>query len=185
MVRISVVHYSGRGHTAEIAKHVIMGAQSVDGVEVLEFTMDNVCTKELTTVDAIVFGCPTYFGSAPADYKKFMDSTSQIWQEGLWKNKIAAAFSDSSCLSGDKLSTISQLNLFAMQHGMIWVGLDLPPNSGESGDLNRIGSWLGLMSQSTSKLPIEESPPRSDKNTAFYFGERIANITKIFHQGKK
>lgn len=185
MVKIAVVHYSKNGHTAIIAQNVIEGARSQSpDVTVDEYTLENCDLEAITKADAIIFGCPTYFGAVPGEYKKFLDSTSDLWVKGLWRNKVAAAFSDSSGLSGDKLATLMQLNIFALQHGMIWVGLDIPPNSGPDGDLNRLGSWLGMMSQSSSRLPIEESPPPADRKTAQYFGARVASITKMIYNNK-
>jgi len=39
--------------------------------------------------------------------------------EQRWKDKVAAGFTNSASQSGDKLSTLFQLNVFAMQMGMI------------------------------------------------------------------
>ncbi len=56
-----------------------------------------------------------------------MDGTSEIWALQSWRDKLAAAFTHSAAPSGDKLGTLTQLAVFAAQHGMIWVGLGLPP----------------------------------------------------------
>lgn len=45
----------------------------------------------------------------------------------LWRNKIAAGFTNSGAMHGDKLHSLVTMALFAAQHGMIWVGLDLFP----------------------------------------------------------
>ena len=111
--------------------------------------------------------------------KLFTDTTYPIWCRKLWNNKIAAAYTHSSSISGDKLSALIQMFVFAQQHGMIWVGLDIPccyqNNSGIL--LNSIGSWVGLMAQTPSKIWGRETIQR-DIETAKYFGSRIAKITK-------
>jgi NAD(P)H dehydrogenase (quinone) len=38
----------------------------------------------------------------------------------LWQGKLAAGFTKFGGLSGDKLAVLQQLNIFAMQHGMLW-----------------------------------------------------------------
>jgi len=138
----------------------------------------------LEKCDAIVFGCPTYMGSVSAELKGFMDGTSDVWKNQKWKNKIAAGFTNSAALSGDKLSTLTQIMLFAMQHGMIWVGLDLMAgqvSSKSTGkELNRIGTWLGLATQSNVDEDHTKAPPESDRKTAEYFGKRICEIIKKF-----
>ncbi|MDD9850075.1 flavodoxin, partial [Escherichia coli] len=77
----------------------------------------------LDASQGIIFGSPTYMGSVTADFKKFMDSTSKRWKNRLWQGKLAAGFANSGGLSGDKLAVLQQLNIFAMQHGMLWSGL--------------------------------------------------------------
>ncbi len=69
------------------------------------------------------------------------------WLEQRWQDKVAAGFTNSASQRGDKLSTLMQLNVFAMQMGMILAGVgDLPGNNWSGGartDLNRLGTWLG------------------------------------------
>jgi NAD(P)H dehydrogenase (quinone) len=112
-------------------------------------------TAALAQAIAIVFGCPTYIGSGSAAFKAFMEETFYIrWRDLLWRDKLAAGFTNSAGMSGDKLLTLEQLAVFAAQHGMIWV----PPGEfpgwtssrGSAGDVNRLASFLGLMSQSNS-----------------------------------
>lgn len=70
------------------------------------------------------------------------------------------------------------MTLFAAQHGMIWVGLDL--FAGNAVDQpNRIGGWLGAMAQSDDVSP-ELSPIASDLQTASHLGQRVAEIASQF-----
>ena len=118
----------------------------------------------LSTADAIVFGCPTYMGSVSAPFKTFMDSTNAVWALQGWRDKLAAAFTHSAAPSGDKLGTLVQLAVFAAQHGMIWVGLGLPPTyagiESDPTDVNRLGSHLGAMAQLQTRAGHEERGAR-------------------------
>jgi len=75
------------------------------------------------------------------------------------KDKVRGGLYELASQNGDKLSTLLQLTVFAMQMGMIWVGVgDLPGNNWSGGarsDLNRLGTWVGAMGQSnaTRKRP--------------------------------
>jgi len=106
----------------------------------------------------------------------------------LWRDKIAAGFTNSGAQAGDKLSTLIQLTLFAAQHGMHWVGLDLPPannsSSGSDSDLNRLGFWLGAGAQSNTDQGPDLGPPGSDLATAAYLGKRVATATAQFVRGR-
>lgn len=182
MPTVAVVYHSGFGHTAAQARAVCEGALEVDGVNSrMVFAQD--ATKDpsiLDEADAIVFGCPTYMGSASAGFKSFMDSTASVQARQRWKDKLAAGFTNSGGHSGDKLNTLIQLMLFAMQHGMLWVGLGLKDGNASSNgsmeSLNRLGSYAGAMAQSNVDQGLEGMFD-SDLATARSHGRRIAEAT--------
>lgn len=187
---ISIVYDSGHGHTAKLADAVAFGGREVSGVEVklFEAAGGDVPWETLEASDAIIFGSPTYNGLISAKLKQFFeDSTKAAWRELKWRDKVAAGFTNSGAQSGDKLNALISMALFAAQHGMIWVGLDLMPgNSSSTGaatDLNRLGSWLGAMAQSNVDEPPDIAPPASDLRTAAYLGRRVAEITTRFGRG--
>lgn len=183
MTKIAVVYHSGYGHTAAQAQAVARGAKKVAGAEVLLLNSEEAQKWELLAdVDAIIFGSPTYMGSASAQFKAFMDASSKVWFTQDWKDKVAAGFTTSGSQSGDKLSTLTQLAVFAAQHSMIWVGLGLMPGNNSSkgsvNDINRLGSFLGAMAQANTDQGADVAPIESDLLTAEHLGERVATITK-------
>ncbi|MFE4461356.1 flavodoxin family protein [Nocardia tengchongensis] len=191
-VRIAVAFHSGYGHTARQAEAVADGAGSVQGTVVdlvnVDDPEDQALWLTLEAADAIIFGAPTYMGSPSAVFKAFTERTSKVLADNLrWRDKIAAGFTTSGGKSGDKFNTLVDLTVFAAQHGMIWVGLDLPAgwstSNGTEDDLNRIGSWLGAMAQANADQGPELAPPGSDLRTAFRLGERVAEITWIHRSG--
>ncbi len=190
MTKVAVVYHSGYGHTAVQAKHVHKGVDKVEGVKAHLIKAEDVTDDptQLNVMDAIIFGSPTYMGSASAPFKAFMDATSKLWMEKKWQDKIAGGFTNSHSLSGDKLNTLIQFAVFAAQHGMIWVGQAEANQSpkweeGKPDAINRIGSTLGAMAQSENAEP-EKTPPIGDLKTAEIFGERVATIAKRFVESK-
>lgn len=183
MINIAIVYHSGFKHTASLAESVKEGVTRVPGSECKLIPVEEVDNHwdYLNNADAIIFGSPTYMGSVSAPFKAFMDASSGLWFEGKWKDKIAAGFTNSASQSGDKLNTLVQMTIFAMQHNMIWVGLGLPPGNnstkGSPDDLNRIGSYIGAMAQSNNDEDAEHAPPESDHKTAAHLGERVAKFT--------
>ncbi|WP_375589191.1 flavodoxin family protein [Hoeflea alexandrii] len=190
MAKIAIVYHSGYGHTAVQAEAVRRGASEVAGAEVALIPVEEreKNWEVIDAADAVIFGSPTYFGSASAQFKAFLDETSGRWLEGRWTNKLAAGFTNSAGLSGDKLATLQQINHFAMQHGMVWVGLGLPPGNHTSTsspeDLNRLGGFLGAMSQADADVPPEVAPSGSDLRTAEYLGRRVAEAAERWLSGQ-
>ena len=179
MSNVAIVHHSGFGHTQVLAEAVAAGARAVPGerVSLIRVADAEARAAELDAADAIVFGSPTYMGSASAEFAKFKDWTSRRWMSGAWKNKIAAAFTGSASWNGDKQNTLMQLMTLAMQHGMVWVGLGLPPGNnsskGSNDDLNRDGAYLGAMAQVNADLGVE-GISGSDLKTFEALGRRVA-----------
>lgn len=169
---LAIVYHSPYGHTAKVATYIAKGAAET-GIRVVNMSIEHLDWDALDAADAIIFGCPTYMGSAPAAFKAFMDGSSKRWQKRSWQGKLAAGFTNSGGLSGDKLMVLQQINLFAMQHGMLWCGLPLMATGSSETDLNRLSSCLGLMTQSDN-APVEITPPQGDLDTAIWFGEYIA-----------
>jgi NAD(P)H dehydrogenase (quinone) len=98
-----------------------------------------------------------------------------------WRDKLAAAFTNSAGLNGDKLATLQALQLFAMQHSMIWVGLGLLPGNttaaGSPEELNRLAGFVGAMAQSNADAPPSLAPGPSDQRTAEHLGRRVPEAT--------
>jgi len=184
MTTLAVVYHSGYGHTAEQAKAISRGATRVANTTVLMMPVEDVEASwaALEAADGMIFGSPTYMGSVSAQFKTFMDASSKVWFSQGWKDKVAAGFTNSASQSGDKLNTLVQMAIFAAQHGMIWVGLDLLPGNNHSkgsvNDLNRLGSFLGAMAQSNADEGPDVAPIASDLLTAEHLGERVARIVQ-------
>ena len=169
---LAIVYHSPYGHTAKVASFIAQGATQV-GVQVHCMNIEHIDWDVLDQSNAIVFGCPTYMGSLTSGLKLFMEKSSKRWLARTWQGKLAAGFTNGGGLSGDKLAVLQQINLFAMQHGMLWAGLPMMPTGRGTEDLNRMSSFLGLMTQSDN-APAEITPPKGDLDTALWFGEYLA-----------
>ncbi|QCO22969.1 flavodoxin family protein [Acinetobacter cumulans] len=168
---LAIVYHSPYGHTAKVADFIAQGARKV-GVQVHLMDIEHLDWEALDAAQAIVFGCPTYMGNLTSGLKLFMEQSSKRWLARSWQGKLAAGFTNGGGLSGDKLAVLQQINLFAMQHGMLWSGLPMMPTGRGTQDLNRMSSFLGLMTQSDN-APVEVTPPSGDLQTALWFGEYL------------
>lgn len=187
-IRVAVAYHSGYGHTEVLAQAVAAGVENAGGtaISVPVGDLEAINWEALAAADAIVFGSPTYMGSVSGPFKCFMDATSKIWYEQGWKDKLAAGFTNSGSLSGDKLNTLMQISVFAAQHSMLWVSLGIMNGSnssqGDPNSLNRVGGYLGAMATSYTDQGPELAPPQCDRDTAQALGARVATAAKRWKQ---
>lgn len=174
-LKIAIIYHSNYGHTRKVAHAIEEGAQAYaqDKVKVRALDIDEMDWEFADAAQMMVFGSAVYMGSITAEFKTFMDSTSKRWFHRKWHGKWAAGFANSGGLSGDKLAALQQICLFSMQHGMNWAGFPVMPTGHSETDINRLSSFLGLMTQSTDASP-EITPGEGDINTAKLFGEHLA-----------
>jgi NAD(P)H dehydrogenase (quinone) len=176
--RVTVVFHSGYGHTQRMAQAVAEGANA----ELLAIDADGNLPaggwELLKASDAIIFGSPTYMGSVSWQFKKFADASSKPWYAQDWKDKIAAGFTNSAGMSGDKQGTLTTLFTLAMQHSMIWVSQGLMPSNTKAAkrdDVNYLVSYSGAIAQSPSDGGVGDMSA-GDLETARLFGARVAGI---------
>jgi NAD(P)H dehydrogenase (quinone) len=176
MAYVVVVYHSGYGHTQRMAQAVADGA----GAQLLAIDAEGNLPQGgwhlLKAADGIIFGSPAYMGSVSWQFKKFADASSRPWYAQEWKDKIAAGFTNSSGMSGDKFNVLTTLFTLAMQHSMIWVSQGLMPSNtrgAKRDDVNYLVSYSGAMAQSPSDAGAD-AMSAGDLETARLFGQRVA-----------
>ncbi|MEJ5988365.1 flavodoxin family protein [Ramlibacter sp. PS3R-8] len=176
MANVVVVYHSGYGHTQRLAQSVAEGA----GARLLAIDAEGNLPaggwEELKAADAIIFGSPTYMGSVSWQFKKFADASSKPWFAQEWKDKIAAGFTNSAGMNGDKQGVLTSLFTLAMQHGMVWVSQGLMPSNTKAAkrdDVNYLVSYSGAIAQSPSDAGAD-AMSAGDLETGRIFGQRVA-----------
>lgn len=182
MSNIVIVFHSGYGHTKKVAEAVA----ETSGAALLAVDANGDLPAEgwelLQAAKMIVFGSPTYMGTVSWQFKKFADASSRPWFSQAWKDKLAAGFTNSASMNGDKLSTLHYLFTLSQQHSMVWVGSGMMPSNNKAASrdsLNYVASFSGLMTSTPSDASTEEMVA-GDIATAKAFGERLkAAVTKF------
>lgn len=192
MPTVAIVYFSAQGHTHQIAEAVAEGAKGVSGttVELIRLVGSDITEGRWSNpavfakcagADAIVFGTPTYMGGYSAQMKAFIDAASAVWAKLGWKDKVAAAFTHSQGLSGDKQNTLTSLWVNAMQHGMLWVGLGELVEGTATDKVNRLSAYSGAMAQTDGG---QEKVNDGDRKTAVILGRRVAETAASWAKGK-
>jgi NAD(P)H dehydrogenase (quinone) len=139
---ILVLYYSRHGATAELARHVCRGIESVDGAASVLRTVPPVSAESERAVKAVpdagapyatlddlrrcgglVLGSPTRFGNMAAPLKYFLDGTSSLWLAGELSGKPAGVFTSTQTQHGGQESTLLTMMLPLLHHGMYLVGV--------------------------------------------------------------
>jgi len=137
-----VLYYSRSGATAELARHVCRGVETVAGaaarlrtVPPLSAASEAPATPvpasgapyatldDLRETHALVLGSPTRFGNMAAPLKHFLDGTGSLWLSGALAGRPAAVFTSTQTLHGGQETTLLSMMLPLLHHGMYLVGL--------------------------------------------------------------
>lgn len=183
MSKIAIVYFSGYGHTVKQAEAVHAGAASVGEATLYRIDQDgnlpDGAWEAIGQADAIIYGSPTYMGGPAWQFKKFADASSKPWFAQAWKDKIAAGFTNSASVNGDKFATIEYFWTLAQQHGQIWVGTGLLPSNTKAhgpNDVNWTAGSGGALAISPSDASPDEAPRSGDLETARLLGKRVAEF---------
>jgi len=180
MANVVVVYHSGYGHTQRLAQSVAEGAGALLVAIDADGNLPAGGWDQLKQADAIIFGSPTYMGSVSWQFKKFADASSRPWFAQEWKDKIAAGFTNSAGMNGDKFNVLTTLFTLAMQHGMIWVSQGLMPSQTRGArrdDVNYLVSYGGAIAQSPSDTGAD-AMAAGDLETGRLFGKRVGEAAE-------
>ena len=136
MRKITIIFHSGYGHTKRVAEHVHKGVVfsdvTVESIAIdSEGNLPEAAWQTLQDSDAIIFGTPTYMGGPSWQFKKFADASSKQWFAMAWKGKVAAGFTNSGSITGDKGScddeedweTAGNISRFGFWHCRLILGV--------------------------------------------------------------
>ena len=142
VAEILVLFYSRKGATAELARQVCRGVESVAGARARLRTVPAVASvveaqqppvpaegppyathDDLRECDGLVMGSPTRFGNMAAPLKYWLDGTSSQWLSGTLAGKPAGLFTSTSTLHGGQESTLLTMAVPLLHHGMLIVGV--------------------------------------------------------------
>jgi NAD(P)H dehydrogenase (quinone) len=194
MAEILVLYYSRHGSTAELARQVVRGVESVDGAiarlrtvpavspvseasenEIPDSGPPYATHDDLRACDGLVLGSPTRFGNMAAPLKHFLDGTGSLWLNGALDRKPAGAFTSTRTMHGGQEATLLSMMIPLLHHGMYLVGLPYTADAlvrTRSGG-TPYGASHVAGSDSDTRLTEEE------RELARLLGRRVAELARI------
>jgi NAD(P)H dehydrogenase (quinone) len=192
MTEILVLYYSRQGATAELARHIARGVESVSGASARLRTVPPVAPsttsaepavpdsgppyathQDLVECDGLALGSPTRFGNMAAPLKHFLDGTGSLWVNGTLDRKPAAVFTSTSSMHGGQESTLLSMMLPLLHHGMYLVGLPYTApalNRTRTGGSPYGASHLAATQAAAARLSDDE------RELAQLLGRRLAEL---------
>jgi NAD(P)H dehydrogenase (quinone) len=191
VTEILVLFYSRKGSTAELARQVCRGVESVAGAHARLRTVPAVATvidapqpavppegppyathDDLRECDGLVMGSPTRFGNMAAPLKFFLDGTSALWVGGALAGKPAGVFTSTQTIHGGQETTLLSMMMPLLHHGMVIVGI--PYTEAALSTTRGGGSPYGA-----SHFAGDATQPRltdDERTLAVLLGRRVAEL---------
>ncbi len=200
MTEILVLYYSRSGSTAELARHVCRGVETVRGAAAKLRTVPGVTADsdgpgraepasasappvppsgapyatldDLRHAAGLVMGSPTRFGNMAAPLKHFLDGTSSLWVSGALAGKPAGVFTSTQTMHGGQEATLLSMMIPLLHHGMYLVGI--PYTEGALSTTRGGGTPYGA-----SHVAAPGDAPvlsEDEKVLAHTLGQRIAHL---------
>jgi NAD(P)H dehydrogenase (quinone) len=194
MPEVLVLYYSRNGATAELARHVCRGIETVDGAHarlrtvppvtasdespgapVPESGARYVTLEDLRETHALILGSPTRFGNMAAPLKHFLDGTAGLWLSGALAGRPAAVFTSTQTMHGGQETTLLSMMLPLLHHGMYLVGLPYTEralNETRSGGTPYGASHVGVPGALGAPAVLSEH----ERTLAHALGKRVASL---------
>lgn len=191
MKQVLVLYYTRHGATAEMARLIARGAESIEGVEAIIRTVpevSEVCEAieakvpdkgapyvtldELKSCDALALGSPTRFGNMAAPLKYFLEKTSGQWLSGSLVDKPAGVFTSTSSLHGGQEATLLSMMIPLLHHGMIIAGLPYT----ESELLTTASGGTPYGPSHVAGAQSNQALTEEEKSLCMALGKRLANL---------
>jgi NAD(P)H dehydrogenase (quinone) len=167
--RVLVAYDSLTGNTEQMARGVAEGVKRVAGTVVDVKKVGQVSAKDLEAADAIILGCPTYYGNIPGRMKVVIDDWS--WKMKVdFTDKIGGAFATGGGQVGGKEHVVVSLLMFMLSNRMIVAG-PLYRN-------DKTGSVWGEVGSAAMTGPLDPGVSQAELDSGRLLGERIARLAE-------
>jgi len=157
---VLVLYHTRTGNTAALAKAIVEGVRTVDGVDCVLKSASEVTQTDFTSAGGVIAGSPVYFGTMAAELKTVFDKFVHV--RGQMEGKVGAAFATSADASGGKETTILSILQAMLIYGMIVMG-DPMDATGHYG------------------VACVEQPDSQSAGNAAKLGRRVAELVKKLH----
>ncbi|CAO3642791.1 unnamed protein product [Cunninghamella blakesleeana] len=201
MVKVAIVIYSLYHHIYTLAQSVQEGLKEagVDAqiYQVPETLSDEILTKmhapakpdvpivthdDLIEADGFLFGIPTRFGTMPAQFKAFLDSTGGLWASGKLAGKFGGIFFSTGSQHGGQETTAATTVTYFAHHGIIYVPTGFAnAHLFDTSEVIGGSAWgAGTVANGDGSRQVSQK----EKEIAITQGKNFGSVVKAYVAGK-
>ncbi|KAL6052774.1 NAD(P)H dehydrogenase (quinone) [Balamuthia mandrillaris] len=208
--KVVVIIYSTYSHTAQLARAVVEGAKSVDGVDVELYQVPETLSPEIIekmgatatkkaiedipviepsirndvikSADAVIFGCPTRFGGMTAQMKAFFDQLGGLWFEDACVGKVASAFTGTGTQHGGQETTIFSMITPLLHLGFVYVGL--PYSCKDQCGVGEVSGGSPYGASFIADTDGSRQVSEREKKCGRFQGQHVAQVAKDLKLGR-
>ena len=190
-MEILILYFSRDGATADMARYICRGVESVARCRVRLRTVpavSSICEavdaaipdsgapfvqlSDLGECNGLAMGSPGYFGNMASPLKYFLETTTSLWLSGQMCGKPAAVFASTGTYHGGQESTLLSMMMPLLHHGMILIGI--PYTEEKLNQTTTGGTPYGAshIAGIDGKLPLSND----EKALCKSLGARLANV---------
>jgi NAD(P)H dehydrogenase (quinone) len=133
-----------------------------------------VTLDDLDECIGLALGSPAYFGNMAAPLKYFFDRTTPVWITGKLSDKPAALFTASSTQHGGQETTLLNMMVPLLHHGMIILGLPYAEAALEETTMGGTPYGASHISGTNHQNKID----KNEKILCLTLGKRLAETAK-------
>ncbi|QNP68665.1 flavodoxin family protein [Streptomyces roseirectus] len=180
---IAVIYHSRRGTVRALAALAAEGARETGAEVRLLRVADDAASagdwperiaepEDVLHADGLVLAAPTYYGMVSSPFKRFLESTSPLWGQGLLADRVATCVTASTQRHGGREATLTSLH-HTLTHWGCWVAGADP---GDPVTLAAGGTPYGLVADNSKGMP-----GAAEQTAARALGRRLAELTARAH----
>lgn len=107
-IKVAIVYHSETGNTQKMAELIRKGCDNIEGVESKAMSIDDLDVTYIAAAGAVIFGCPTYEGTASWQMKRLLDTISVnlagklggVFASQNWPGGGGADFAEMTLIAG-------------------------------------------------------------------------------------
>ncbi len=119
-MQVLILYYSKGGNTRKLAEQIGEGVKSVQGVNALLKSTQEVTKEDFVDSAGVIAGSPVYFGAMAWELKRVFDEFVVVRKK--MENKVGGVFATSADPSGGKETTMISIFQCLLIYGMMVVG---------------------------------------------------------------